>query len=334
MLNFTLIPYSPEWAERWDRFVMDGSQNGTFLQTRRFLSYHPAGRFEDASFLAALENGELLMAVPGARDAAQGGIRFRSHPGGTFGGPVLSARVTQAEDTLQLLDAADAYLVAAGYRACELKITPQLFAVRSTALLEYALFNRGYEQETELASCLPLSGRTAEELRSGYSATKRYELKRCEAKGLTARRLETDEELAAFYDVLTLNLQKFDARPVHTLAELADFRHERLKDEIRFLGVFDPAGSIVAGACLFYFRQTNVLHTQYLATDTRVRGYAPSAFLYDAVLQTGLDSGAAAISFGTSTFEHGRVLNLGLIRNKEGYGCLPALNRRFTKRLG
>jgi hypothetical protein len=334
MLNFTLIPYTPEWAERWDRFVMDGSQNGTFLQTRRFLGYHPIGRFEDASFLAALENGELLMAVPGARDAAQGETWFRSHPGGTFAGPVLSGHVTQAEDVLQLLDAADRYLTASGYRACELKITPQLFASQPTALLEYALFNRGYGQETELASYLPLYGRTAEELRGGYSATKRYELKRCEAKGLTARRLETDGELAAFYEVLSLNLRKFDSRPVHTLAELGDFLRERLKDEVRFLGVLDPAGRMVAGACLFHFRQTNVLHTQYLAADTRVRGYAPSAFLYDAVLKTGLESGAAALSFGTSTFEHGRVLNQGLIRNKEGYGCLPALNRRFVKRFG
>jgi hypothetical protein len=184
-----------------------------------------------------------------------------------------------------------------------------------------------------LASFLPLSGRTLQSLRDGYSATKRYELKRCLAQGLTAWRLETGAELAAFYEVLALNLLKFDARPVHTLAELWDFMQSRLRDEVRFLGVRDPSGAMVAGACLFYFRQTNTLHTQYLATDTRVHGYAPSAFLYDGVLNMGLESGADTLSFGTSTFEHGHVLNLGLIQNKEGYGCQPAVNRRFVKKL-
>lgn len=41
METFHLLPYDPSWDERWDRFVMKGSMNGTFLQTRRFLNYHP-----------------------------------------------------------------------------------------------------------------------------------------------------------------------------------------------------------------------------------------------------------------------------------------------------
>lgn len=331
MPDFTLIPYSPAWAERWDRFVMEDSQNGTFLQSRRFLSYHPAGRFEDASLLFAMENGELLGVVPAARCMAEGQACFRAHPGSTFGGLVLARHITQAERLLSMLDALEARLRTA-YATCELKLTPQLFAGASTALLEYALFNRGYTQEVELATYLPLRGATAEGLRAGYSPTKRYELKRCESQGLTARRIASQEELAAFYRVLELNLEKFGARPIHTLEELRDFRENRLRDEVRFLGVYHPEAGMVAGACLFYFAGTNALHTQYLATDTRVRGYAPSAFLYDSVIRTGLEMGVDSLSFGTSTFEHGHVLNLGLIQNKEGYGCLHTLNRLFSKR--
>lgn len=331
MPEFSVVPYTPEWEAPWDRFVMEGSQNGTFLQTRRFLNYHPADRFRDASVMAVMENRELLAVVPAASCEAEGEARFRSHPGSTFGGPVLSGRLTQAEKMLALVDALDEY-IAARYAVCEMKITPQLFAQSPTALLEYALFNRGYRQETEIACCLPLAGQTLESLRAGYSATKRYELRRGESKGLTSRWLATEAGLAAFYELLCLNLQKFDAEPVHTLAELHDFMFDRLKDEVRFLGVFDPAGAMVAGACLFFFAQTNTLHTQYLAVDTRIRAYAPSAFLYDGVIQAGLASGAAAVSFGTSTFEHGHVLNSGLIRNKEGFGCAHTLNRIFTKR--
>ena len=310
---------------------MEGAQNGTFLQSRRFLSYHPPGRFDDASLMFAMENGELLGVVPAARCMVDGRACFRAHPGSTFGGLVLAKHITQAERLLAMLDALETRL-RTEYAACELKITPQLFATTSTALLEYALFNRGYMQEVELATYLPLAGATLEGLRAGYSATKRYELKRCETNGLTSRRITTRAELADFFRVLELNMQKFDTRPVHTLEELLDFSENRLRDEVRFVGVYRPEGDMVAGACLFYFAATHTLHTQYLATDTRVRGYAASAFLYDSVIRTGLEMGVDAVSFGTSTFEHGHVLNMGLIQNKEGYGCLHTLNRLFSKR--
>ena len=331
MPKTNILPYSEEWAGRWDRFVMEDSQNGTFLQTRRFLSYHPEGRFEDASWMVALENGELLAVLPGAAVERNGERWFRSHPGSTFGGPVLAKRLTQADKTIALLQALEDRLTAF-YQGCEMKITSALFATEPTEVLEYALFYCNYTMEAELAGYLRLQGNTPEMLRERYSATKRYELKRCEAKGLTSAWLNDDAEIEAFYDLLLLNMQKFHTMPVHTLVELLDFTHKRLKDEIKFLGVRDPSGAMVAGACLFYFRQTNTLHTQYLATDTRITGYAPSAFLYDSVLRGALALGADTLSLGTSTFEHGHVLNVGLIQNKEGFGCEHSLNRLFTKR--
>ena len=88
---------------------------------------------------------------------------------------------------------------------------------------------------------------------------------------------------------------------------------------------------MVAGAGLFHFAQANVLHTQYLATAPDVKGYVPSTYLYDSVIRTGLERNAKAVSFGTSTHDRGRVLNTGLIQNKEGYGALHALNRIYTK---
>lgn len=330
MAELAVHPYTPDRADAWDRFVMESAQNGTFQQTRRFLSYHPPERFRDASLILSRENGEIEAVVPAARCEAEGKPLLRAHPGSTFGGIVLSGGVMQAKQALEIVDALDAF-AAARYAACELKITPQLMAAAPTALLEYALFNRGYTQETEIACCLPLAGADIEGLRAAYSATKRYELRRCESRGLAMKPLTTREELSAFYELLLLNLRKFGATPVHTLAELEDFLFDRLKHEIYFLGVYDPSGAMVAGAGLFWFAQTRTLHTQYLATDTRVKAYAPSAYLYDAVIRTGFAMDAAWISFGTSTFEHGHVLNGGLIQNKEGFGCSHTLNRLFTK---
>ena len=104
-----------------------------------------------------------------------------------------------------------------------------------------------------------------------------------------------------------------------------------LQDEVRLIGVFEPEGRMVAGACLFFFAQANVLHTQYLATGPDVKKYVPSTFLYDSVIRFSQQNGAKTVSFGTSTHDRGRVLNTGLIQNKEGYGALHSLNRIYTK---
>lgn len=47
---YEILPYSPELEKRWDRFVMNDSVNGTFLQTRKFLNYHPESlyRFKES----------------------------------------------------------------------------------------------------------------------------------------------------------------------------------------------------------------------------------------------------------------------------------------------
>lgn len=330
METLTLTPYRPEYAGKWARFVMEGSMNGTFLHTRRFLSYHPEGRFEDAS-LMIFNGSELVGVCPAAAQAVNGVKMLRSHPGSTFGGPVLSPALLRAPKLTALVEQLDAYWQAQGYGAAELKLTSDLFCTLPTDALQYALYHAGYTDELEIAAYLPIAGQSHEALNAAYSFNKRYDLKKCQKAGLEARPIETREQLAAFYDLLCLNLQKFDAKPVHTLHELWDFQSARLKDEVSFLGVYNPQGRMVAGACLFFFAQANVLHTQYLATDPAVKGYVPSAFLYDAVIRRGLILGASRVSFGTSTHDRGRVLNVGLIQNKEGYGCLHSLNRIYTK---
>ena len=329
-MPYIIQPYDASRAEKWDAFVMSHAMNGTFLHTRRFLNYHPEGRFEDAS-LMVYNNQELCAVIPAAAQTVDGKRMLRSHPGSTFGGVIAGPEMLRAPKMVELLADVDAYAREQGFEACEMKLTSDLFASMPTDCLQYALYHAGYTDEIEIAAYLPVEGKTHEQLVAEYSFNKRYDLKKCEKAGLAMRRLHTHEELQAFYELLCWNLQKFDAKPVHTLEELVEFHEERLKNEIVFIGVFEPEGRMVAGACLFYFAQANVLHTQYLATAPDVKKYVPSTCLYDSVIRTGLEMGVKTISFGTSTHDRGRVLNTGLIQNKEGYGALHSLNRIYTK---
>ena len=328
-MSYTIRPYEESQAAKWDAFVMSHAMNGTFLHTRRFLNYHPEGRFEDASVM--VYNGqELCAVVPAAAQAVDGRRMLRSHPGSTFGGPIVGAEMLRAPKMVELIAALDAYFQERGFAGCEMKLTSDLFSALPTDAIQYALYHAGYTDEIEIAAYLPIAGKTHDALVAEYSFNKRYDLKKCEKAGLVRRMLHTHEELSAFYDLLCWNLQKFDAKPVHTLQELIDFHDERLRDEVVFFGIYD-GDRMVAGACLFHFAQKNVLHTQYLATAPDIRAYVPSTALYDGVIRTGLERTAQIISFGTSTYDRGRILNKGLIQNKEGYGCLHSLNRIYTK---
>ncbi len=329
-MAFTIQPYTEAHADKWDAFVMQHAMNGTFLQTRRFLNYHPEGRFTDASLM--FYNGQELCAMlPAAAQTVDGKRMLRSHPGSTFGGLIVGPEMLRAPKLVEMIADLDAYAKEQGFEACEIKLTSDLFSTLPTDALQYALYHAGYTDEVEIAAYLPVKGKTHEELVAEYSFNKRYDLKKCEKAGLQLRRIHAHEELKAFYDLLCWNLQKFDAKPVHTLDELADFHDDRLKDEVVFIGVYDAEERMVAGACLFWFAQAKALHTQYLATAPDVKKYVPSTYLYDSVIRTALEMEAEKVSFGTSTHDRGRVLNTGLIQNKEGYGSLHSLNRIYTK---
>ena len=237
-MPYTIRPYDESLSGKWDEFVMQHAMNGTFLHTRRFLNYHPEGRFTDASLLIC--NGQELCAViPAAVQTIDGKRMLRSHPGSTFGGPIIGAEMLRAPKLVELVAAIDEYNQQQGYDGCELKLTSDLFATLPTDCLQYALYHAGYTDEIEIAACLPVEGKTQEELLAEYSFNKRYDLKKCVKAGLSYRVLHSHEEIAVFYELLCLNLKKFDAKPVHTLEELESFHDERLKDEIVFLGIFD-----------------------------------------------------------------------------------------------
>ena len=49
--KFSIKCHTQEQEENWDSFVKQKSMNGTFLQTRKFINYHPKDRFKDCSLM-------------------------------------------------------------------------------------------------------------------------------------------------------------------------------------------------------------------------------------------------------------------------------------------
>ena len=328
--RFTVEQYRESMRSEWDGFVMRESVNGTFLQTRRFLSYHPEDRFEDCS-LVVRKGNSIVAVVPACRRLENGCKSFVSHAGSTFGGVVADRRVLPAVKAIEVVRLLDGWLLENGFASASLKQTPSFFAEEDTASLEYALQHEGYHPYGELSFVADLS-KYDMEVETNFTSSRRRDCRYGQKAGCSFRELDDDHDVKVFYSILEKSLEKFGATPVHTLAELLDFKNERLSEEVRFFGV-EYAGKLVAGSMVFLFAN-RVFHTQYLAALPDYLDVFPMNYLDWNLIRTAKEQGYPKFSFGISTEEHGRELNESLATFKEGFGGSHSMNWTYTKTFG
>lgn len=328
MDHIILVKYEDKYEKAWDRFVLKESINGTFLQTRNFLNYHPAGRFEDNSLLF-LKGSNIIAVIPAHVEAEGDGKHLVSHKGSTFGGIVLGKKYKKIKDMQIIFKELDNYLKENNFTKITLKLTSSLFSVEESELIEYFLFLNDYVSSCEIGYCIDFRG-YKEDIPMNFTSSKRRDYKYSLRNPLEFKVLEKDEEIACFYQVLENNMKKFDTVPVHTLDEIKELKNDRLNENIRFYGVYFE-NRLIAGGMIFYFEK-KVFHTQYLATDQDMLYLFPNEFLYENLIETARNEGFEKLSFGTSTLEHGRVLNQSLAQFKEGFGTREYVNRTFTKK--
>lgn len=313
--------------EEWDYFVLKKAVNGTFLQTRKFLSYHPPERFVDDS-LMIYDDKTLVAVVPGCEIDTSEGIQFVSHKGSTYGGILVSKDYYKADKVLSIVDIIDTYL-SEHYDNSLLKITADIHSKTDSSLLQYALFYHGYSNYVELNTYVDLTNVT-DDVSQGFDRNKKRNIKKCLEHNLTFRILNNNEEVESFYELLQINLSKYNLTPIHTLPELLDFKNARIPNNVKFCGVFDGEKMMAAGM-LFVFDNVNVIHAQNLSADYTFKEYSAITFLYYKVIEMAKKDGYKALSWGISTEEQGKILNTGLIRNKESYGSDYQLNRTYYK---
>lgn len=319
---YEILPYSPELDKRLDHFVEHESVNGTFLQTRRFLNYHPADRFTDASF-ALEKSGTIVAYFPGVAKEQT----FISHAGTTFGGPIIAKSFYSGSRILEILKEADQHLTSR-FKNIRFKITPAIFAEESPDLLEYMLEHMGYTRHTELSSyCTLQSG--VDPLENCDKECRRI-FKKSEIEGIRFGNMEKNEDFETFYHFLEISKSKHNVHPVHTLQELYDLKDHRIPDHIRFRGIWDK-DTLVAAMMLFRFEKTKTIHAQYIAPNPDYEKFQPTIALYVRVMREAALEGFQKISWGISTENGGEFLNENLHRFKESLGAKACVNSFYTK---
>lgn len=319
--------YEPSMEEKWDDFVLNKSMNGTFLQTRKFINYHPQDRFIDRS-LCILKGSELVAVILACEVIDEGKRTFFAHKGTTFGGITLCNKIYSASSINELMEEVHNFLIAEGFEKIYLKMVPDAYQKENANLLDYFLYKNGYTCYNELNYYMHLD-RYREDVLAQFSSSKRRDYRYSLKNDLQFKLLETKEEIAQFYAVLKLNLAKLNLHAVHSLEDLYDLKFNRFDDKIQFYGVY-LEDKMIAGSMIFVF-DGRIFHTQYLSSDEQYLKMFPMDFLIGNLIQTAVDQNMELFSFGICTEDQGRYLNLGLSRFKEGFGTEFCINRSYEK---
>ncbi len=326
---YEILPYTKELDQRLDRFVDQESVNGTFLQSRRFLNYHPEGRFVEKSFI--LHKGGVIVAYfPGAEIDGE----FVSHPGSTFGGPVIAKTCYNASQLKEILTQADQHL-ASQFKRARLKVTPAMFAEESPDLLDYMLEHLGYSRYTELSSRNPLCKDmdiVAQCNRNQRRLWKEFNkfAESVPQGSIQYRDLTSEEDIATFYKFLVISKEKHHTKPIHTLEDLMDLK-QRLPENIRFKGLFYN-GRYVCGMLQFVFPRTKVIHDQNISPDESFDLFHHTTPMNIMALQEAAQQGYTSFSWGISTEDRGTILNEDLFHYKESFGAVGTVNASYTKK--
>lgn len=332
-MTLSIEIYTSKHDDLWDDFV-DSSANGTIFHKRRFIGYHPAQRFSDHSLI--VRDGERVVALlPAAEIVREGDIRvLLSHPGASYGGLVIVAR-ERLSTVCAALDTIQSHAADVGFDCIEMRHSPPILRLAEVGQLDFALQSSGYRRTAEeLATFYDLrtfsyDPEMATFIQSFPSEVRRQIRK--SVRGLSARILETETEIARFHDILSENLRaKHGKDPVHTTDELIDL-HERFPGDVFVLGIFHGL-ELVGGFCVFAPTPQS-LHVFYAALDYSYQIHRPLNLATARLIQLGIEQQRTIVNYGISTTDGGKRVNWGLLRFKEGFGGSGSVRTTWTKDL-
>jgi hypothetical protein len=299
--GLTIRPYDDTLRAAWDAFVQV-SKNGTFLFARDYMEYH-RDRFEDCSLLVFLD-AELVALFPANRSVSE----VHSHQGLTYGGVLSGDRMTTPV-MLEVLTAIIAHFRAAGCRRLFYKTIPAIYHRLPADEDCYALFLADATlYRRDVLSAVQMPPTIAPQARRRRGAAKATKL------GVT---VSQSDDWAGYWSLLSEHVgQRFGVAPVHSLAEIERLRRSFRHNIRLYLATVDH--EILAGTVVF--ESARVAHVQYVASSARGRdiGALDKLFLH---LLDETYAGKAFFDFGSSNEQGGRVLNRGLVEQKEGFGA-------------
>jgi hypothetical protein len=301
-----VLKFEQSKSEEWNQFS-SGAKNSLFLFHRSYMDYHK-DRFTDHSLMFYNSNNKLLAIFP----ASEKNDVICSHAGLTFGSLLMPVE-TRAGDVLDIFDALIQYYKALGFKEIVYKAISYVFHKYPAQEDLYALFHHNatlYRRDISTVVYLPAAIR--------FSESKRRGIQKCLAAGVE---VSENQQFDDYWELLSGVLQKYyDTKPVHSLIEIT-YLKQHFPGNIRLFEARQN-GVLLAGTVIYDYG--NCVHTQYLANSDEGRKLDALDFINSKLMAGFKDR--QYYSFGICTENEGRLLNKGLIHQKEMMGGRAVCN--------
>lgn len=297
-----VLKYDNKFESNWDNFVRD-SKNGHFFFFRKYMEYH-SDRFTDFSLLVFDDNDKLISILPAnIKDNT-----VYSHQGLTFSGFIVNDKM-KTEIMFNVFTVAIEYLKENGVKKFVYKCIPYIYHLKPSEEDRYALFRYNSKLiRRDITSTIDLSTQVR------YSKGRKWTINKAKKEDLE---IFESTDYSIFWELLINVLESnHETKPVHSLDEIV-YLSESFQKNIK-LYMIKKGDHILSGAVIF--ENTNIAHTQYLANSDLGREIGALDFLLDYLIKEKY-SKKKYFDFGISNEDEGRVLNSGLISQKEGFGA-------------
>lgn len=293
--------YKSEFKQVWDEFI-DNSKNGTFMLKRDYMDYH-SDRFQDFS-LMFFDDEKLIAIMP----ASLHNDELQSHGGLTYGG-IISDTSMKQHRMLECFDVMKSFLKQKNISKLIYKTIPYIYHKQPSQEDLYALFINGAKlYRRDIASTINLLEPI--KMLKGRKA----QISRAKRVGVI---VEQSNDFKTFIELENNVLREHHSTvAVHNAEELS-LLNSKFKQEIQ-LWIAKHKNKMIAGAVIYVY--DNVVHTQYLAADDMAREIGALDLVIKTLIDKFKNENKQYFDFGISTENHGRILNEGLIAQKEGFG--------------
>lgn len=300
-----------------DEFILDKSSNGEFINTLKYLSYHPDGRFIDDSIIVKdLSSGVIKSVVMAGCNISDKDL-IVSHPGTTFSGPIFKSTqgVGEIDEILKLILG----YYENKYYGIQFRTQPTVYSSQPIEDIPYLLIKSGFDLGyTALANVINLCDIKDEiDIFSTYESKRRNQVRKS-IKDYDYNFQKEDLIDEYIWNNMNDNLErKFDASTTHSFSEITDLK-DRFPENIIPYVMHKNGGEYGAFALVYKFK--NVFHTQYLDLNYNLRLEYPNLLLIHNLIKLAIDEGFRFFSFGASTENGGEDINEGLYNYKKGFG--------------
>lgn len=302
MKIYTVRLYQETDFDLWNAFVSK-AKNATFLFHRSFMEYHK-DRFSDYSLI--IENENKFVAVLPANAVAN---QVFSHQGLTYGGLVYNEKL-DVENVRLVFDAVLDFLRQQRITAFTYKPILPFYTKKSSDEVTYFLFKNNAKVSHKNLNLVV-------DFTKNWSVSK-SKMKHFRRVSELFMEIRQDQDFAVFWNkVLIPRLaEKHQSKPVHSLEEIQKLAAQFPENIVQYNVYFEH--EIVAGMTLFNFE--NGVKSQYGTTTVLGEKMRALDFLTISLIEK-FKNKVAFFDMGTINDGSDLGYNLGLLKQKEEYGC-------------